>query len=456
MIGELRRLSLRHFARYKVRVALTVFGIALGVATIVAVRILLDSVTGSYDRMVDRIAGKAALQVVNGEGGVPEELLEEVRRVPGVAGASPSVFGWLSLPDRPGSYLFVFGVDLVSDSEIRDYDTVKVAGRAGDPLAFVAEPDSIAVTTSFLAQTGLELGGRFTLSTAAGPAKLTIRSALDVAGGPASLFGGWFALMDIFAAQPMFGLDRRFTQIDLRLEKGADLETVEAAVARVVGGRGAVERPAARGLLMDRLLAGNRTVSTLAAMMSITVGLYLVFETMMIAVAQRRREIGILRSVGMSRRGVIRLIFAEALLLGIVGSLVGVPLGLLLAHGLAPALTTSTLQSYFLSFDVPDVSLRLGPVAWGVALAITATLVAAVLPAREAVVLPPLEALRRSGTNPEPRSSYRVQAAIGASLMLAAVGMWLCWRLIPLSADTTGTLIVLVRGFGLLFIAPWV
>src|SRR5205823_5241492 len=96
-------------------------------------------------------------------------------------------------------------------------------------------------------------------------------------------------------------------------------------------GRGSVERPPTRGHAVEKLFAGHRILFLHGALMSITVGLYLVFDTMMIAVAQRRREIAILRSVGMSRGEVVRLVFAESVALGILGCLVGVPLGLGLA-----------------------------------------------------------------------------------------------------------------------------
>jgi putative ABC transport system permease protein len=454
VIVGLRRVSLRHFARHKLRVALTVFGIALGVATIVAMRILLEAVTASYGRAIERLAGRASLEVVNGEAGVPEQLLDELRRVPGVTGASPSVSGWLPLPALPGSFLFVFGVDLVSDGDVRDYETISQSERSGDPLAFLAQPDSIALTKTLLERTGLHLGDRLKLSTSAGPTDLTIRSILDVRAGPASLFNGNFALMDIFAAQNLFGLDRRFTQIDLRLADSTDLAAVEAAVSKVVAGRGSVERPPTRGHVVEKLFAGHRILFLHGALMSITVGLYLVFDTMMIAVAQRRREIAILRSVGMSRGEVVRLVFAESVALGILGCLVGVPLGLGLAIGLAPVMAQLFLRLYYLTFDWPAVRLETAPILWGAGLALLATVLAAALPAREAVRLSPVEALRPGRAHNAPAGSYRVSALIGFGLIVVAVGVWLAWDRLGLPTDPTASLVLLAQGVGLLFVAP--
>src|SRR5438132_325694 len=96
MIAALYRVSLRHFAAHRLRTVSTALGLALGVGAIVGIQLVNESASRSFERTVDRMAGKAVLQVTNGEVGVPEELLEEVRAVSGVNAAAASIQG--SLP----------------------------------------------------------------------------------------------------------------------------------------------------------------------------------------------------------------------------------------------------------------------------------------------------------------------------------------------------------------------
>ncbi|MGH7822562.1 MAG: ABC transporter permease, partial [Candidatus Binatia bacterium] len=210
-----RHLSLRHFAAHRLRTLFTVAGIALGVATIVGMRLMHESVSRGYERTIERIAGKAVMQVTNGEVGVPEELLEEIRRVPGVSAAVASVQGFVSVPGGRGERLYVFGVDLLADDELREYEVTTSEAEVDDPLVFLAQPDSVALTRPFLERSALRLEDTIDVLAPQGKARLTIRGALDVRSGPASLFGGRLAVMDVFAAQQLFQLGRRFSQIDI-------------------------------------------------------------------------------------------------------------------------------------------------------------------------------------------------------------------------------------------------
>lgn len=444
-----RRVSARHFAEHRLRTAFTAGGIALGVAAIVAIRLVNDSASRAFESAIERVAGKSVLQISNGTGGVPEELLDEVKAVPGVKVAAPSVQGFLPISDLHGERIYVFGVDLVADDELRDYDSPEASVE--DPLVFLAQPDSVAVTTEFLRRNGLAEGDTIRVKGAGGDATLTIRGALDVRTGLATLFAGRLAVMDVFAAQRLFGLDRRFTQIDVGLEAGRPVVDVERELGRRVGGRGVVERPERRGETLERLIAGNRQVFTFAGVMAVIVGLYLILNTMVIAVAERRREIGILRSTGMRRREVLSWIVVEALVLGSLGSLAGVPLGYVLARGMAGSYTAS-ISSRFLPVPPGQVTLDAEALLWGVGLGVVASLVAALAPAREAVRMQPLEALRP--TAGDGAATYVRSAIVGLACLAVAAVSWLAPESARLGDDATSIVTQLSLLLGLSFLAP--
>ena len=442
MLAAVRRVSLRHLASHKLRTVFTVGGIALGVSTMIGMRLMHESVTTSYRRMVERIAGKAELQVTNGEVGVPEELLEEIRAVPGVRAAVASVQGFLAAPDFPGERLYVFGVDLLADQELRDYESGSSEATIEDPLVFLAQPDSIGLTQAFLDRTGLALESKLRILAPVGMKELVVRAALDPKTGPASLFDGRIALMDVFAAQALFGLERRFSQLDLGFTEEADRDAAIAKLREVVGARGVVERPEQRGETLEKLLTAQRYGMTVAAMLAIVVGLYLIFNTMMVAVAQRRRELGILRALGLRRREVLGMILVEALALGLVGSALGVPLGLAMARGMAAAFALNVSMTHA-TIEVPDVQLSLLPVAWGVGLGLASALVAAWLPARHAVRIQPLEVLRPGASTSDRGRAYARFAAIGVAIGVVTFALWQFRDALPFSPNALGAIAML-------------
>ena len=443
MSPAFRRVSLRHFAGHKVRTGLTVGGIALGVAVVVAMRLMHASVAASYERTIEKIAGKAALQITNGDVGVPEELLEEVKRVPGVRTAAASVQGFVGLPAFPGERLYVFGIDLLADQQLRDYQYGAAEATVEDPLVFLAQPDSIAPSTQFLAATRLAIDDRLTVLAASGARDLTIRASLDVRTGPASLFAGRFAVMDVFAAQRLFEFDKRFSEIDVGITENADVTTLKAALERAVAGRGIVEEPGARGQTLEKMLTSNRYGMTLSAMLAVVVGLYLIFNTMMVTVAQRGREIGCLRALGMRRSEVLRMIFLEALALGVFGCALGVPLGWALARGMAQAFAVNLSGIYMMPIDVPTLRLDRASAALGVVLGMASAAIAAIVPARESVTIHPLEALRPSGRRTDSASRYGRAAAAGIVLIALVAIIWTSRGVLPLSRNASGSIAIL-------------
>jgi putative ABC transport system permease protein len=383
------------------------------------------------------MAGKAVLQVTNGDVGVPEELLEEVKAVPGVKVAAPSVQGYLSTEGLGGERPYVLGIDLLADQELRDYQSGATEAVVEDALVFLAQPDSIALTTTLLERRGLAAGDRVRVLTSSGPTDLTVRATLDVQTGPASVFGGALAVMDVFAAQRLFQLDRRFTQIDVGAADGASVEDLQVRLSSLVGGRGVVERPVTRGETFDSLIAGTQVTFTITAALATIVAVYLIFNTMTIAVAERRRELGCLRALGMRRAEVVRLVLAESALLGVVGSLLGIGLGLVLARGLSVSFSTNVSQRFF-PIDPPWIVLDPRAAALGLGVGFAAALVAASLPALEAVRVQPLEAMRAEAPR-APAHGFAGWAVAGAALMAASLAAFLVRRLLPFDLVAVNT-----------------
>ncbi len=419
MLRLLNSVSWRHVKRHRLRTALTLGGIALGVAVIVAIAIVNRSLTTSFQSTIDRIAGKAVLQVANGESGIAESLYPIIRDCPGVRDAAAAVEGFLPVVGRPGERLYVYGVDFLTDSAMRDHQFAEAKFGFDQALDFIANADSIALTESFANRLKLPLGARVTLLTSEGKRDFTVRALLKER-GTAKVFGGNFALMDLPVAQRAFGKQGKLDIVDLTVEPGASIEGVQRRLRESLNGAAEVERPKKRGEQIELLLTSFRVGLFFVSLIALFVGFFLIYNTVSVSVIQRRREIGTLRCIGMKRSEVLGLILTEALLLSLAGALTGALLGWLLAR-IALVAVGETVGNLFSSIDLIGGDLTAAELMLALGSGIAVALLAALHPAWEAMRTSPLENTRQAMWRPPNRRAVSWSNRLG----------WLCIAAAP-------------------------
>jgi putative ABC transport system permease protein len=252
------------------------------------------------------------------------------------------------------------------------------------------------IAATFAARHGLEVGSELRLASGDRVRPFLV-SALLADEGPARVLDGNFVLMDIAAAQLAFDRLGRIDRIDVRLDEGVDVgEAIAAMAARLPAGLEA-QRPARRNEQVERMLSAFHMNLAALSWIALTVGLFLVYNTVTISVVARREEIGMLRAVGVTRVQVLALFLGEAALLGAAGAAIGLGLARLLADA-AVALTAPTVSTLYVATAAVPPALG----AWHAALAfgvgVPLSLLAAALPAREAAGVPPTAAIRGADT----------------------------------------------------------
>ena len=319
-------LAARHLARRRIVAGVAALGLVAAVASLMATELLYVSVVASYERTAEQFAGRAAFEVSNGDSGVAEELADELRQVPGVRAVAASVEGFVATPDLPGERLYLYGVDLLADQEVRDYGAGSQA-VVSDPMVFLAAPDSVGLTGAFARAHGLALNDRLEYSRRPGSRRSRCaRSSVNrkVRRPP------WTAVSrsSISPSRRISsGLERRVSQLAIAVAAGTDLAIVERAISARVGVRGVVERPRARTAAFARLLTNYRNGLLLAAAVAGVVALYFLCNLATIAIVERRREMALLRALGMSATSIVVMATAELALLSAAATALGVPLG---------------------------------------------------------------------------------------------------------------------------------
>lgn len=411
----LRLLSWPYVRKHKLRMLLTLAGIMLGVAVFVGMHTANLTIQSAFQRTVDRIAGKAQLQVSAGETGFPEEVLERVQSSREVSAASPVIEAALSTSQGT---LLVLGVDMTGDASLREYDLEgEDEDVIDDPLIFLAQPDSMIVSRQFAQKAGLQRGSKLTLKTMGGQKTFTIRGVMK-ATGLATVFGGNLAIMDIYAAQAVFGRGRLFDRIDIGLAEGVSIEQGTAKLQALVGPGFQVEPPQSRGTHFQSMSRGLTISINLASLFALLIGVFIIFNSFSIAITQRRGEIGVLRALGATSGQVRRLFLLESVVLGLCGSLLGVLAGLWMARGIVPGLA-GTLQEVFghaLSADEITISTPLAALA--VVIGVLASLVGGYVPAHSAARVDPVKALQKGRTQVLSEGENRLRQKLAAACIV--------------------------------------
>jgi len=423
----LRLISWPYFRRHVLRTALTAAGIVLGVAVFVGMHTANQSVLFAFSHTVDRIAGKTELQVTAGETGFDEEILDKVQRASTVRIAVPVIEAVVDSHVRGEGNLLVLGIDMTGDRSLRDYDLESGDDAViDDPLVFLAQPDSIILSKEFAQKGGVDTGGRVTLGTAQGDRAFVVRGVMK-SSGLTTAFGGNLAIMDIYAAQKMFGRGRKFDRIDLAVKPGHTIAEAEHELCALLGPGFQVEPPSGRGQQFEAMLAAYSMMVNISSAFALFIGMFIIYNSFAIAVTQRRSEIGILRALGATRRQIRSLFLGESAVTGLVGSLTGVGFGLLIARGIAASIGSLIADVYGVAQHTEEIATSPQLLIAALGLGVATSMIAASIPARNAARVDPVQALQKGKYQVLSAGESRLRAMLAVifgalSMVLLSIG----------------------------------
>jgi putative ABC transport system permease protein len=412
----LRLISWPYFRRHVLRTLLTTAGIVLGVAVFVGMHTANQSVLFAFSRTVDRIAGRTELQVTAGETGFDEEVLERVQASPSVRLAVPVIEAVVDTRIAGAGNILILGVDMTGDRGLREYDLESGDDAVlDDPLVFLAQPDSLIVTSEFAQANRLAVGDPLVLGTAEGVRPFTIRGVMK-SSGLASAFGGNLAIMDIYAAQKMFGRGRTFDRIDVGVAAGRTIAQTEAELRSLLGPGFQVEPPSGRGQQFEAMLAAYSMMVNISSLFALFIGMFIIYNSFAIAVSERRSEIGILRALGATRPQIRWLFLGESAVTGLIGSLGGLVFGVLIARGIAASIGALISDVYGVAQHADELATSPWVLVAALAIGIVTSVIAAFIPARNAARIDPVQALQKGRFQVLSAGEHRVRASLAAVL----------------------------------------
>jgi len=425
--------ALKGLAGRKVRALLTAIAIVLGVAMISGTYILTDTINNGFNTIVVNsyknadvvISGEAAFKNTNGNGvetpTFPQDVLSEVKALPDVAAAAGSVTSDnVKLIGKDGKVVDTGGAPSLGfsvDPREQQFNPTKLTAGS-----WPSGGDQVAIDKATASREGFAVGDTIELQTV-GPQRSFHISGIAELTGVGSIGGATFALFDLPTAQRVFAKPGQLDVIRIQSKTGVSTAKLVSEIKPLLPPTAAV-RDANAQVKEDKKefdIAFLQYILLAFAGISLFVGAFVIANTLAITIAQRMREFATLRTLGASRRQVLWSVVIEAFVIGLLGSVIGLFLGLGLAKLLNKLFVTFGIdlpqgQTVFATRTV-IVSLVVGTVV---------TLVASIRPARRATRVPPIAAVREGSVLPVSRfARYGPVTALGilaAAIVLVALG----------------------------------
>ncbi len=419
MLFFLRNVSLRHFTLHLLRTGLTVVGIALGITVFVGIMLVNDATLTSFRQMINNVAGRAQIEISRGRSGFEEAVYEQVTQVEGVAKATPIIRTSAFLESNPEDTIILLGVDTFADKDFRTFtaEDDEHKGEEIDALQFLNSPDSVLMTNVLANRYGIKKDDTINLVTGAGLKTLTVRAILEEKGA-AKVFGGNLLIMDVYSAMTVLEREGRLDQIDIILAPNAGAEEREAVVSRLretLGEGYEIGYPGARSGQVENMLKSFQQILTIMSALSLFVGMFLIYNTFSMAVAQRRREIGIMRALGVTAAQIRGIFIVEAGVLGLIGATIGSFSGFLLARELT-SIVAQTISTAYFKINIDQIAMSPLHIGIVIALGVGTSVLSAIAPARQAATVSPLEAMRPVAMEATQRKAYMKYFYMGIAL----------------------------------------
>ncbi|MEO7974835.1 MAG: FtsX-like permease family protein, partial [Thermoanaerobaculia bacterium] len=360
----LGRASRRYHLRHPAQFALALVGVALGVAVVVAIDLANESSLRAFAFATDATAGATTDQIAGDSNGFDETLFARIRAgtddLPGIRAAAPVVEDFVVLPrdarsaaseaageagvsslsttagvGRNSTVLRLLGLDPWSEAPLRGYLRIGKGGalaEGADLASFLTVPGAALLESGTAARLGVEVGESFAVQIGARRESLKLVGCLAPADDAGREALANLVLVDIATAQEILDLPGRLTRIDLALPEGDAGDAARARIEKLLPPGVRLTRASSRPAALEQMTRAFRFNLKALSLLALLCGTFLIYNTMTFSVVQRRELFGRLRALGVRRGEILALVMTEAAFLGIVGSALGLALGVVLGR----------------------------------------------------------------------------------------------------------------------------
>jgi len=410
----LQRSSRRYLTQHPWLMGLSILGVAIGVAVVVSIDLANTSASRAFELSAETVTGSATHQVVGTGETLDDDVYRQLRER-GIRPSAPIVEGYGSLQGGDRTFQII-GIDPLADAPFRPY---LGTGAAADlDLGTFMTRDAALMSAPTASDLGLSPGDTLQVNIEGTARSVVLHGLIEPENERTRRAVANLLVVDVSTAQRLFDQSGQLSRIDLIAPSDEEARAAYLDRTRQALPQGAqLRRSDTRTETVAQMTKAFDLNLTALSLLALIVGAFLIYNTMTFSIVQRRGLLGRLRALGVTRGQIFRLVLGEAAVLGVVGSGLGLLLGIVLASGLVQLLAQTINDLYFV-VEVSELSISTWTLAKGGLLGLGTTLLAALPPAREATNTPVSTVLQRSTQE----TTLRRQAPWWAGLGLAVAG----------------------------------
>ncbi len=413
----LRAFFLRFVTKHPIRFLATIFGVAIGVGSVIAIVLSCQAAIRAMVEDVEVIAGRAQFEITS-PGSIPQTLLGDLRYLAKDAHIAPVVDGLVFVP-KLNDMIRVLGLDMLTDASFRELEWEGNEGIQQEQMIEILRAEGVLVPHALAQQLDIQSGSSFEIVSQAQTHSLDVITTFE----PQNFSSSWdrILIMDIAKAQTLLGKGGYIDRIEIIPRVGVKEQELKSQIVSALPPQYNLGTPSDRSDQTARMIRALRFNLTALSGISLLVGAVLVAITLYTSVIQRKYIIALLQSLGASRKQIAYGVLIEAGSIGILGGITGVVFGIV---GSWMALSSVRATVAAVVQGVPASSIQIEPmlVVVGIALGLMVSLLSSYWAVREALKTPPLQGLKADNPERKTVTSYFVNVGLALLFVIIAIG----------------------------------
>jgi putative ABC transport system permease protein len=424
----IHRSSLRYIFKHKLQFGLSILGIAIGVAIIAAIDIANISTSKAFNLSLNSVTGKATHRIISTSGTIPDSVYSFLRIQKGLKDIAPVVEDNITIGDSTKKSFVLLGVDVFAEKPFRDYTSSSGIDNKSGFKEFLTSKNTIVLSAENAVLLKKSIGDTINASIRGIKKKVILSGIINNYGNPSQLEN--LIISDIATAQELTGKLGTIDVIDIIISENLKEDYVKSILPAGLE----LQRSSSRSDIAEQMLSAFNVNLNALSMLALIVGVFLIYNTMTFSVVQRKKILGIYRSLGVTENEIYRLIISEVLLIGFIGTVLGFLLAILISNNLL-VLISRTINDLYFIVSVTEIEVTPFIVLKTLIVGIAASLLSALKPAREASQSKPGISIVRSNQeskilgNIYKLSVYGIISGLlgAAILMLPSKNVWLSY-----------------------------
>ena len=373
---------------------MAVLGIAIGVSVVISIDLANESAKVAFRQSMKSVMGNATHSIIGVESSVPDSLYTRLR-LNKIRASAPVVEGNVTLRGKVSQTFTLLGVDPFAEQQFRPTSQKITYEHPYSFPDFITHPSGVVLSERSANDLGIAIGDTLSLQYGSLISTVTLIGVIESKNRSEDHSLENLVLTDISTAQGLLNRPGRLSRIDLIIEDSPTGKSLKKAVSEMLSPDLKLQPAQSRQAMADQMTRAFELNLSALSWLALIVGMFLIYNMMTFSVVQRQQFFGLLRTTGVLKAEIFRLILLEAFAFGAIGSLSGIFIGLMLADGMVDLVSRSINDLYYTT-KVQSVVISGLSLSKGLLLGTLFTILSALKPAREAMAQPPALMLKRS------------------------------------------------------------